>query len=149
MSETRRCFWGELFVLLAEMAAAEPADVAFDSDDSGDDSEPIVRLGFLEDPEEYHLLQPRFFPSKVGGRPAWLNPQSIPTSAQLQCGFCGRTLQFLLQACSTEFRNSQSRLLICWQIYAPGKDDAAFHRSLFVFVCRNADCHQHTTSRWY
>ncbi|TYZ66400.1 hypothetical protein PybrP1_002539 [[Pythium] brassicae (nom. inval.)] len=60
---------------------------------------------------------------KVGGKPVWLNPLTVPAPAQLACAECSHALAFLVQ------------------IYCP-LDDApdAFHRSLFVFVCRQPGC---------
>eukprot|EP00960_Hanusia_phi_P074320 768210-Hanusia_phi.AAC.3 len=71
------------------------------------------------------VLNAEFFPSKVGGRPAWLDPEHLPAAQQLRCGAegsdgkCGRLLSFLLQ------------------IYAPvpGGPEHAFHRSIFIFFC--------------
>ncbi|CAG9460289.1 unnamed protein product [Pedinophyceae sp. YPF-701] len=76
-------------------------------------------LGFLEDPEHgpADLLRHRFL-SKVGGRPAWLDPCNLP--APLQCGVSSKPMDFLLQ------------------VYAPVDDvDAAFHRTVSLFVTRD------------
>mmetsp|Transcript_20114 Transcript_20114/g.26101 ORF Transcript_20114/g.26101 Transcript_20114/m.26101 type:complete len:412 (+) Transcript_20114:79-1314(+) len=65
----------------------------------------------------------------VGGKPSWLSPltctnakktQKDSIDSLLKCRACGSSLSFLLQ------------------VYAP-KDgiEQAFHRSLYVFVCRN------------
>ena len=60
------------------------------------------------------------FPSKVGGAPAWLVPQSLP---QVDCDSCATPMTFLLQ------------------LYAPDQDcEQAFHRSLMVFVCTKCRC---------
>eukprot|EP00922_Rhytidocystis_sp_ex-Travisia-forbesii_P022389 GHVS01032781.1.p1 GENE.GHVS01032781.1~~GHVS01032781.1.p1 ORF type:complete len:327 (-),score=96.82 GHVS01032781.1:59-1039(-) len=74
-----------------------------------------VLLGYLEQVEKNKVnLDGRTFPSKVGGCPAWLQPQPPPS---ISC--CRRPMSFLLQ------------------IYAPKEEDGrCFHRSLFVFVCR-------------
>eukprot|EP00923_Selenidium_pygospionis_P041794 GHVN01072602.1.p1 GENE.GHVN01072602.1~~GHVN01072602.1.p1 ORF type:complete len:287 (+),score=21.71 GHVN01072602.1:55-861(+) len=82
-------------------------------------------LGFAEPPSE--RVQPKFFPSKIGGKPAWLVPQDLPPSYELSCSHCkehsGRThpLSFILQ------------------LYAPRGDLVnrldAFHRTIFVFAC--------------
>lgn len=82
-----------------------------------------VELGFVDDcdPEMLHSV---FFPSKVGGRPAWLAPNP-PESTSVTCQTCSEPLSFLMQ------------------IYTGGtvpRDDA-FHRSLFVFCCRNPCCY--------
>ncbi|KAJ1153899.1 hypothetical protein NDU88_006657 [Pleurodeles waltl] len=84
---------------------------------------PSVELGFAEPVEEaWRLLSPQF-PSKVGGRPAWLGEVGLPGSEALACGSCGRPCCFLLQ------------------LYAPSQEPRGFHRSLFVFCCRDPVCH--------
>lgn len=93
-------------------------------------------VGYLEDPptkEESQLLTRWTFPSKVGGKPAWLIPFSLPSMPTpageapengvgnhgLGCNKCGRPMRFLLQ------------------IYASkaNLNDGAFHRVLHLFVC--------------
>ncbi|KAF7385796.1 hypothetical protein HZH66_011638 [Vespula vulgaris] len=72
-----------------------------------------VDLGFVEKCEPWRL-ESRFFPSKVGGRPAWLNLKNIPRKEDLECEYCRRPCIFLCQ------------------IYAPYEEDNdAFHRTLF------------------
>eukprot|EP00884_Botryococcus_braunii_P021967 jgi/Botrbrau1/8454/Bobra.0237s0071.1 len=67
-----------------------------------------------------HLLR-HMFPSKVGGRPAWLDPVHLPPLHLLRCP-SGGFLQFLLQ------------------IYAAVDDHPAkFHRSLFLFISPQGD----------
>jgi len=93
-----------------------------DSDDDDDESSEMV--GYLEDPpteEERRLLTRRLFPSKVGGRPAWLIPKNLPTAVpgDLACSACARPLRFLLQVYASRGE------------HRPG----AFHRVLHVFVC--------------
>lgn len=79
-------------------------------------------VGYLEDtPEEderYMLLR-RFFPSKVGGRPAWLIPDRMPTDQHMTCEKCGLPLRFLMQ------------------VYASQGDyrPQCFHRTLHFFCC--------------
>ncbi len=81
-----------------------------------------VDLGFIESAES-HKLESIFFPSKVGGRPAWLDQANIPNTSDLQCKNCGKAQRFLLQ------------------IYAPRDDIAAcFHRTIYIFCCCNSDC---------
>ncbi|KAK2489211.1 hypothetical protein MC885_012567 [Smutsia gigantea] len=81
-----------------------------------------VELGFVEAAPAWRLRSEQF-PSKVGGRPAWLGAAGLPGPAELACALCGRPLAFLLQ------------------LYAPvpGLADA-FHRGLFVFCCRAPPC---------
>ncbi|XP_041468574.1 programmed cell death protein 2-like [Lytechinus variegatus] len=99
-----------------------------------------VELGFVEKSPPWRLLS-QFFPSKVGGKPAWLNLKEVPKSQNLFCPNCNKTMVFLLQ------------------IYCPpppgDEDDATaaatgqsscFHRTLYVFCCREATCHQTSNS---
>ncbi|XP_035880892.1 programmed cell death protein 2 isoform X2 [Phyllostomus discolor] len=81
-----------------------------------------VELGFVEAAPAWRLRSEQF-PSKVGGRPAWLGEAGLPGPAELACARCGRPLAFLLQ------------------LYAPlpGRADA-FHRGLFLFCCRAPPC---------
>ncbi|XP_054450932.1 programmed cell death protein 2 [Pteronotus mesoamericanus] len=81
-----------------------------------------AELGFVEVAPAWRLRSEQF-PSKVGGRPAWLGEAGLPGPAELACARCGRPLAFLLQ------------------LYAPlpGRADA-FHRGLFLFCCRAPPC---------
>uniref|UniRef100_A0A182WKG6 MYND-type domain-containing protein n=1 Tax=Anopheles minimus TaxID=112268 RepID=A0A182WKG6_9DIPT len=56
-----------------------------------------VDLGFLE-PCEPWLLTNKFFRSKVGGKPAWLELKSLPKPDDLLCGQCKEPLGFLCQS---------------------------------------------------
>ncbi|XP_053829508.1 programmed cell death protein 2 isoform X2 [Vidua macroura] len=89
---------------------------------------PGVELGFAaaaEGPGGAWRLHSTYFPSKVGGRPAWLGESGLPGPAILRCGCCQQPCAFLLQ------------------LYAPlpGRPDA-FHRTLFVFACRSPACYR-------
>ncbi|XP_020369655.1 programmed cell death protein 2 [Rhincodon typus] len=77
-----------------------------------------VELGFVEPAAPARLLSSQF-PSKVGGRPAWLSLQ-LPGPERLRCGGCARPMVFLLQ------------------VYAPR--DRAFHRALLLFCCALPSC---------
>lgn len=81
-----------------------------------------AELGFVEAAPAWRLRSEQF-PSKVGGRPAWLGEAGLPGPAELACALCGRPLAFVLQ------------------LYAPlpGRADA-FHRGLFLFCCRAPPC---------
>ncbi|OII71917.1 programmed cell death related protein [Cryptosporidium ubiquitum] len=82
-----------------------------------------ILLGYLEKPGSHIVLDSRYFPSKFGGKPAWLNPQNLPKYRDLQCNSCGTRMRFLLQ------------------VYAPQDDrEDLFHRSVFVFICTNCTC---------
>ncbi|CAK1604211.1 unnamed protein product [Parnassius mnemosyne] len=85
-------------------------------------TESAVDIGILEEKSNW-LLHPRFFPSKVGGKPAWLDLKNICNTAELTCKICNDPLVFLCQ------------------VYAPYEEkDDCFHRTIFVFICRNGTC---------
>ncbi|KAF9415010.1 hypothetical protein HW555_007277 [Spodoptera exigua] len=87
-----------------------------------------IDIGFLEEKSNW-LLHPKYFPSKVGGKPAWLNLQDLPSPNELSCKKCDEPLVFLCQ------------------IYAPYEEsDDAFHRTIFLFICRNGSCCQINSS---
>ncbi|XP_023327260.1 programmed cell death protein 2 isoform X2 [Eurytemora carolleeae] len=68
-------------------------------------------------------LESRYFPSKIGGKPAWLDLVNLPTPDQLECKQCGIQTKFLLQ------------------IYSPDdKVPHGFHRTLYVFICVQNSC---------
>ena len=81
-----------------------------------------VDIGFAEKCEPWRL-QSRFFPSKIGGKPAWLNLRDLPKKEQIACDYCKDPCIFLCQ------------------VYAPYEEDnKAFHRTLYLFICKNLDC---------
>ena len=82
-----------------------------------------VELAFVEKVEPSHLHSFQF-PSKVGGKPSWLSLSPLPSNKDLECAKCGKILSFLLQ------------------VYCPIETSVnAFHRTLFVFICRNVSCY--------
>jgi len=82
-----------------------------------------VDLGFMERDFDPWETQSRHFPSKIGGKPAWLDLAKVPPPKELQCPHCALPLTFLLQ------------------VYSPDNNsDSAFHRSLFVFLCVASPC---------
>ncbi|XP_030576372.1 programmed cell death protein 2 isoform X2 [Archocentrus centrarchus] len=88
-----------------------------------------VVLGFLEDAEPWRLLSPQF-PSKVGGKPAWLSQTGLPSLSALECEICRLPLVFLLQ------------------VYAPiSGQDRSFHRVLFLFCCKTPECYTRNDNR--
>ncbi|KAM4695285.1 programmed cell death protein 2 [Discoglossus pictus] len=91
-------------------------------------SAPPMELGFVQETEGWRLRSAQF-PSKAGGRPAWLGEVGVPGPEALQCGACGRPLAFLLQ------------------VYAPCT--GSFHRTIFIFCCRNPNCHCGADNRCY
>uniref|UniRef100_A0A6M2DPR9 Putative programmed cell death protein n=1 Tax=Xenopsylla cheopis TaxID=163159 RepID=A0A6M2DPR9_XENCH len=81
-----------------------------------------VDLGLLSECESW-LLSSKYFPSKVGGKPAWLSLKDLPSSESLQCDLCKEPTVFLCQ------------------VYAPIEDkDECFHRTIFTFICTNGLC---------
>ncbi|KAK3090406.1 hypothetical protein FSP39_011610 [Pinctada imbricata] len=81
-----------------------------------------VELGFVEEADENDLTSHNF-PSKVGGKPAWLSLSNLPSPDQVTCLICGDVMIFLMQ------------------VYAPDEEkDVAFHRILYLFICRNPSC---------
>ncbi|XP_057688809.1 programmed cell death protein 2 [Corythoichthys intestinalis] len=88
-----------------------------------------VVLGFLDDAEPWRLRSPQF-PSKVGGKPAWLCQRGPPSLSRLECETCRLPMAFLLQ------------------VYAPiPGQDRSFHRTLFVFCCKSPECYTRNDSR--
>ncbi|XP_065157947.1 programmed cell death protein 2 [Atheta coriaria] len=81
-----------------------------------------VDIGFAEPCEPWRLLSTQF-PSKLGGKPAWLSLKDLPNAETLQCTVCSNPKTFLCQ------------------VYAPHEDcENNFHRSVYIFACRNATC---------
>lgn len=86
-------------------------------------------VGFCEEVHEKWRVQSAQFPSKVGGKPAWLSYENIPGYEDLKCPKCENQMCFLCQ------------------VYAPLEDDPAnFHRTIFIFLCRSATCCQRNRS---
>nr|CAD7264524.1 unnamed protein product [Timema shepardi] len=86
----------------------------------------IVDVGYINSCDEWRL-ESRFFPSKVGGKPAWLDLKHIPDN--LTCKECGKPCVFLCQ------------------VYAPIEDvESCFHRTIFIFVCRDPVCCKENSS---
>lgn len=85
-----------------------------------------IELGYLTniECEETWKLHRCYFPSKLGGKPAWLDPKNLPSSDDLKCKSCGKPTIFLMQ------------------IYAPNETvDRAFHRTIFIFCCTKPECY--------
>lgn len=79
-----------------------------------------VEIGVLEECDSY-LLESRYFPNKLGGKPAWLDLKNLP--AEFSCGVCTKPCIFLCQ------------------VYAPIDDNPkCHHRAIFVFVCPDPAC---------
>lgn len=99
------------------MARRDGADSDVESEEGCD-----WLLGFVEPPRKRADLLRHRFPSKVGGRPAWLDPLHLPTPEQLTCRVSGKPLDFLLQ------------------VYAPvDSNPSAFHRTISLFISPEGD----------
>ncbi|XP_043941910.1 programmed cell death protein 2 isoform X2 [Protopterus annectens] len=89
----------------------------------------VVQFGFVEEAVEWRLRSSQF-PSKVGGKPSWLSLCELPGPEELSCELCGQPCVFLLQ------------------VYAPVPEKAdCFHRTVFVFCCRNVACYSFNDRR--
>ncbi|XP_053274459.1 programmed cell death protein 2 isoform X1 [Pleuronectes platessa] len=98
------------------------------SRDRGESPAEVV-LGFLEEAEPWRLRSAQF-PSKVGGKPAWLSRRGLPCLPELECERCRLPMAFLLQ------------------VYAPiSGQDRSFHRSLLLFCCKTPECYTLNDSR--
>eukprot|EP00002_Diphylleia_rotans_P038295 TRINITY_DN8690_c0_g1_i1.p1 TRINITY_DN8690_c0_g1~~TRINITY_DN8690_c0_g1_i1.p1 ORF type:complete len:397 (-),score=67.78 TRINITY_DN8690_c0_g1_i1:63-1253(-) len=97
-----------------------------DEDENDATEEQVYFLGYVRPlTSEETPLTSMFFPSKVGGHPAWLDPVSIPTPDEMRCTKCGKQMAFLLQ------------------LYAPFEEyEHSFHRTVFVFCCKDSACNQ-------
>jgi len=91
-----------------------------------------VELGFLDKTDKWRL-ESRYFPSKVGGKPAWLHLKNLPPTEKLACKCCQKPLMFLAQ------------------VYAPDDDDkngtrilkeTCYHRTIFIFFCVDPSCNK-------
>ena len=83
----------------------------------------MLDLGFISE-EASSCLKSHCFPSKVGGKPSWLSLSPLPSSEIMLCQKCRKPLIFLIQVYSPMERSMGD----------------AFHRTIFVFVCKNASC---------
>lgn len=83
-----------------------------------------IDLAFLEPLAPSWKFTSKYFPSKVGGRPAFLSLAPVIDAEQVTCSRCKQTMRFVLQ------------------IYAPiDAKPSAFHRTLLVFACgRQTEC---------
>lgn len=102
-----------------------------DSDsDFGDETG--VQIGYLEPVEKPLHINASHFPSKVGGKPMWLNPKEALSVEDVQCGVCQEAMYLLLQ------------------LYTPFEEiQHAYHRYLYVYICANGACHQKDKDKPY
>lgn len=90
----------------------------------------MIDLGFAEETDEF-LLKNVFFPSKLGGKPAWLELKNLPEQHEVACELCNEPCAFLCQ------------------VYSPSDLDPekGFHRAIYLFICKNGKCCQENSSR--
>ena len=90
--------------------------------DSDSNNRSPINLGFLEpvDQSDEWELESKYFPSKLGGKPAWLNLKDPPAITEIICPNCKIPRAFLCQI----YANIDSL-------------PSCFHRTLFVFMCRS------------
>ena len=88
-----------------------------------------VDLGFVEETDSWRLLS-HYFPSKVGGKPAWLSLNPVPNAKDVACGNCGDPCIFLIQ------------------VYAPVEGEpTCFHRTVYVFICAKPACSETNSNK--
>lgn len=96
-----------------------------------------VYTGFVDKTDKWRL-ESRFFPSKVGGKPAWLDMRNLPATDCLLCKMCQKPMTFLAQ------------------VYAPDDDDeggtrvlkdTCYHRTVFIFLCLTPSCNQKNSNQ--
>lgn len=89
-----------------------------------DDSQVKVQLGFAVPGHDSDFAHN--FASKVGGKPAWMRRDRVLCADQTRCNVCGEQMYLLLQ------------------MYTPNDDSEsdAFHRMVYLFICRKLECHR-------
>ena len=109
-----------------EMFTTKEDDEASSSSSDDDENDDLEwDLGFLEEREDKNALHAIYFPSKVGGKPEWLDP-SVNPKQMVEANETKRRMDFLLQ------------------IYAANDvEDSlntnAFHRTIYVFTSIDGD----------
>ncbi|KAM9978795.1 hypothetical protein ACTFIY_012555 [Dictyostelium cf. discoideum] len=89
-----------------------------------------VVLGFTEQDFDKSQLTSNYFPTKVGGKPAWLDLSNIPKKEELICEKCSKQVSFLMQ------------------IYAPiDEKEESFHRMIHIFCCKDPRCRYYIAIR--
>eukprot|EP01066_Platyproteum_vivax_P006736 Platyproteum_vivax@DN2458_c0_g1_i1.p1 len=81
------------------------------------DKKANVLVGYLDKVDNLKFFHSRCFPSKVGGKPAWLNPESLPPPEAFLCESCQLPMTFVMQ------------------IFASKPAEHCFLRSIYVFTC--------------
>lgn len=117
-----------------------------------DDTEDLINTLSVEDRKLLAIrMSSPFFPSKVGGKPAWLDyshaPKAIETTTATAAASSSNTNHVACDSC-------KNQLVFLLQLYAPISFDTdkfadqvespvtCFHRTLFVFVCTNTACNR-------
>ena len=75
---------------------------------------------------------PLLFPSKLGGKPAWLNLENLPTSDMMKCQTCCGQVVFLCQIyapVSVSEKNESGELT-----------ELLFHKTIYMFTCKDGKC---------
>ncbi|KYQ91176.1 hypothetical protein DLAC_08087 [Tieghemostelium lacteum] len=94
-----------------------------------------IHIGFCEEPIDSKQLTSDYFPSKIGGKPAWLDLGHIPKRDDLRCKRCSKQMSFLLQ------------------LYAPLSEgdlensENCYHRVIYVFCCQDGICSEYVVLR--
>jgi len=92
-----------------------------------EEDEVLISLGFVEElktDEDWKYMTSSYFPSKIGGKPAWLDVKHIPNSEDLKCEECEQIMPLLLQ------------------LYAPlSEKEDCYHRTIYIFCCKDSNCH--------
>lgn len=103
-----------------------------------------VELGFIADCDPW-LLTNTYFPSKVGGKPAWLELENIPSMESMKCRRCNEVLVFMCQVIDFILINSVQKIIFFVLIiyinykfrYMPHKMElkiAFIERFMFLYV---------------
>ncbi|VDM07563.1 unnamed protein product [Wuchereria bancrofti] len=103
-----------------------------------------VYLGFgnVLEPQLSYRLSSHYMPlGKIGGKPAWLNPVSLPANNSL---LCRQRKEQYLDNQNLLLKVCEKPMVFLIQVYAtsPNDQDYSFHRTLFFFICRNSQCSQ-------
>lgn len=140
-------------------------DISSDEDDddeiddvNNNNVETSVDVGLIDDTDDLDSLthddrkllairlSSPFFPSKIGGKPSWLDYTHVPKAEAVATTSTSGEINLACDTC-------KSQLVFLLQLYAPISDtdkfvaelesaDACFHRALFVFVCTNNECNR-------
>lgn len=89
-----------------------------------------VDVGIIEDFDDGKYLSNACFPTKLGGKPAWLHLGKLPTTETLKCSKC-----------------NNPKIFLC-QVYAPLDEfEHTYRRTIYVFICRTKSCSKPNDNR--